>query len=236
MTRTVMLIAHHLCSGYGPVPVLSDVSLQIHPRKRIAILGRNGMGKTTLLRTLMGLLRCVRGRIEFNGVDITGLPAYKRVRQGLGYVPQGREIFPSLTVRENLLMGAITQRNPRDCLERVLDQFPMLRERLAQRAGTMSGGEQQILAFGRALMSRPAVLLLDEPTEGIQPSIVEEIKDEVVRINEELGITIVLVEQNLEFTRDIAQRVYLMAKGQIVRDVTVNQLSDPDLISDHLGV
>lgn len=231
-----MLIAHHVYSGYGQILVLSDVSLQIGPRERIAILGRNGMGKTTLLRTLMGLLRCSRGRIEFNEVDITRLPAYKRARQGLAYVPQGREIFPVLTVRENLLMGAIAERDPEDRLEWVLDQFPKLRERLAQRAGTMSGGEQQILAFGRALMSKPAVLLLDEPTEGVQPSIVEEIQNEVVRINEEHGITIVLVEQNLEFTKGVAQRVYLMAKGQIVHEVTVNQLSDPHVISDYLGV
>jgi len=232
-----MLTAVNVHSAYGSVPVLNGVSFHIRSGERVAILGRNGMGKTTLLRTVMGFLQCIQGKLEFNGRDITRLPPHKRARMGLGYVPQGREVFPGLTVRENLLMGAVATGVQKDRLEWVLEQYPRLRERLTQRAGTMSGGEQQILSFGRALISDPSVLLLDEPTEGVQPSIVAEIQEDLLKNNEKLGVTIVAVEQNMEFAVNIAQRIYLMVKGNIVRELSVNQFrDDPQIISEYLGV
>jgi len=232
-----MLTAVDVHSAYGSVPVLNGVSFHIRSGERVAILGRNGMGKTTLLRTVMGFLQCIQGKLEFNGRDITRLPPHKRARMGLGYVPQGREVFPGLTVRENLLMGAVATGVQKDRLEWILEQYPRLRERLTQRAGTMSGGEQQILSFGRALISDPSVLLLDEPTEGVQPSIVAEIQEDLLKNNEKLGVTIVVVEQNMEFATRVAQRIYLMVKGNIVRELSVNQLrDDPQIISEYLGV
>jgi len=230
-----MLEAEAIHAGYGPVPVLAGASLRVAAGERVVIIGRNGVGKTALLRALMGFLRCRSGRIRLRGRDVTRLPAHARVRLGLGYVPQGREIFPALTVRENLAMGAVA-RGRAGRMEELLETFPRLGERLAQRGGSLSGGEQQILAIARALMGEPALLLLDEPTEGIQPSIVDEILHRLVGINTRLGVTMILVEQNLDFAREFAQRAYTMLKGQITEELPPEGLDDPRVIAEYLGV
>jgi branched-chain amino acid transport system ATP-binding protein len=223
-----------LHAQYGQVPVLNGVSLRVGAAERVVIIGRNGVGKTTLLRALMGFLRCRPGHIHWRGGDITHLPPYQRARLGLGYVPQGREIFPALTVRENLRMGALAGTGSR--FDELLQIFPRLSERLGQRGGSLSGGEQQILAIARALMGDPQLLLLDEPTEGVQPSIVDEILEQLLGINARFGVTMILVEQNLEFASAFAQRAYTMLKGQITEELTPEGLYDPRVIAEYLGV
>ncbi len=230
-----MLEVEAVHAGYGPVPVLNGASLRVAAGERVVIIGRNGVGKTALLRALMGFLRCRSGQIRLGGRDVTRLPAHARARLGLGYVPQGREIFPALTVRENLAMGGVA-RGRSGRMEELLEIFPRLGERLAQRGGNLSGGEQQILAIARALMGEPTLLLLDEPTEGIQPSIVDEILDRLVGINTRLGVTMILVEQNLDFAREFAQRAYTMLKGQITEELSPDGLDDPRVIAEYLGV
>ncbi len=230
-----MLEVEAIHAGYGQVPVLNGASLRVAAGERVVIIGRNGVGKTALLRTLMGFLRCRSGRIRLHGRDVTRLPAHARARLGVGYVPQGREVFPALTVRENLAMGGVA-RGRSGRMEELLEIFPRLGERLAQRGGSLSGGEQQILAIARALMGEPTLLLLDEPTEGIQPSIVDEILHRLVGINARLGVTMILVEQNLDFAREFAQRAYTMLKGQITEELSPDGLNDPRVIAEYLGV
>jgi len=230
-----MLDVEAIDAGYGSVPVLSGVSLRVADGERVVIIGRNGAGKTTLLRALMGFLRCPRGGIRLEGRDVTRLPAYARARLGLGYVPQGREIFPALTVRENLEMGAVGRgRSAR--MEELIEIFPRLGERLRQRGRSLSGGEQQILAIARALMGEPRLLLLDEPTEGIQPSIVDEILTQLLAVNARRGVAMILVEQNLDFASEFAQRAYTMLKGQITEELPADGLNDPRVIAEYLGV
>ena len=231
-----MLEADGIHAGYGGVPVLSGVSLRVAARERVVIIGRNGVGKTALLRTLMGFLRCRQGRVRLLERDITRLPPHARARLGIGYVPQGREIFPGLTVRENLAMGGIVRPQTSSRLAELLEIVPRLGERLGQRGGSLSGGEQQILAIARTLMSDPKVLLLDEPTEGIQPSIVDEILGQLVGINTRLGVTMILVEQNLDFACEFAQRAYTMLKGRIAEELRPASLNDPRVIAEYLGV
>jgi branched-chain amino acid transport system ATP-binding protein len=230
-----MLEVEAIHAGYGQVPVLNGASLRVAAGERVVIIGRNGVGKTALLRTLMGFLRCRSGRIRLHGRDVTRLPPHARARLGVGYVPQGREVFPALTVRENLAMGAVA-RGRSGRMDELLEIFPRLGERLAQRGGSLSGGEQQILAIARALMGEPTLLLLDEPTEGIQPSIVDEILHRLVGINTRLGVTMILVEQNLDFAREFAQRAYTMLKGQITEELSPDGLDDPRVIAEYLGV
>jgi len=230
-----MLDVEGIDAGYGSVPVLNGVSLRVAAGERVVIIGRNGAGKTTLLRALMGYLRCWGGRIQLEGRDVTRLPAYSRARLGLAYVPQGREIFPALTVRENLEMGAVGRgRSAR--MEELIEIFPRLGERLRQRGRSLSGGEQQILAIARALMGEPRLLLLDEPTEGIQPSIVDEILTQLLAVNARRGVAMILVEQNLDFASEFAQRAYTMLKGQITEELPADGLNDPRVIAEYLGV
>lgn len=234
-----MLRAEGLRAGYGFTPVLQDLTLAAHEGERLAILGRNGVGKTTLLRALIGELPLMAGRIWIGDTEVTRLPPYERARRGIAYVPQGREIFPGLTVLENLRVAAYgtKQKEWRSTLEDVLERFPVLAEKADLAGGGLSGGQQQILALGRALMTRPRMLLLDEPSEGIQPSIVDQIGEHVRRINDEQGITVLLVEQNLEFAANISQHAYLMDKGRIVRDLPAHEmLSDRDLQHEYMGV
>ncbi|HEY6073341.1 MAG TPA: ABC transporter ATP-binding protein [bacterium] len=215
---------------------MEGTSLQVEESTIIAILGRNGAGKTTLMRAVMGLIPCSAGRITFNGTDVTGLPAYRRARLGLGYIPQGREIFPALTVLENLRLGARLAPDPAAALEEVLSEFPLLREKRDASGGSLSGGQQQVLALGRALASRPRVLLMDEPSEGIQPSLVGQLADHIREVNTG-GLTILLVEQNLDFAATLARHAYVMDKGRIVRSLeTAAILSDRDLAREYLGV
>ena len=234
-----MLRAEDIRAGYGSTPVLQKLSLTVPDGARVAILGRNGVGKTTLLRALIGELPLMSGTVVLEDEDVTKLHAYERARRGLAYVPQGRDIFPGLTVLDNLRVAAYATRrkNWRATLEDVFTQFPVLREKSGLAGGGLSGGQQQILAIGRALMTQPRVLLLDEPSEGIQPSIVDQIAADVRRINDQHGITVILVEQNLEFATKIAEHAYLMDKGRIVRDLPAHDLlADRDLQHEYMGV
>ena len=210
-----MLTVNAIDVYYGESQVLSHLSLTVEQGHVVCVMGRNGVGKTTLLKTIMGLLVPRQGTIVFDDRDITRLQSYERARLGIGYAPQGREIFPSLTVWENLVLGARAQQPTRDSLEYVLSLFPALCQMLSKRGGDLSGGQQQQLAIGRALISDPKLLLLDEPTEGIQPSIVQEIAAVLQRIKQEGKRSILLVEQYLEFARAICDRFYILDWGGV---------------------
>jgi branched-chain amino acid transport system ATP-binding protein len=228
-----------LRAAYGSTPVLAGVNLEIAEGEVVALMGRNGMGKTTLLRTLMGLLPAQAGSILWkDGQEISKLPAHKRARLGLGYVPQGRDIFPGLTVHENLRLGGMAVgRDGAARLENVLKLFPMLSEKLSARGASLSGGQQQLLALARALVSAPKLLLLDEPSEGIQPSILEQIVERIRTINRQEGIAVLLVEQNLEFAAALAQRAYIMNKGVVVRELPMSRIvEDPEIQREYMGV
>src|SRR6059036_1097220 len=229
-----MLEIRGLDVAYGESQVLWDVSLEVPAGEVVCLMGRNGVGKTTLLKSIMGLLPIRSGRVAFDGADLAGRRPEERAAAGIGYVPQGREIFPSLTVRENLRIGALSGDGSR--FDELLQIFPRLGERLAQRGGSLSGGEQQILAIARALMGDPKLLLLDEPTEGVQPSIVDEILEQLLGINARFGVTMILVEQNVDFASAFAQRAYTMLKGQITEELRPEALYDPRVIADYLGV
>ena len=231
-----LLEMRHLTSGYGQTPVLFDVSLTINRSEIACLLGRNGVGKTTLLRNIIGLNQPTAGAIAFDGQDITKTPTFKRARQGIAYIPQGREIIPYLSVLDNLKMGfAASRRKGNRIPSEIFDFFPMLSEHLSRQGGLLSGGQQQQLAIARGLMCNPKIMLLDEPTEGIQPSIVQEIEDTLRRINQEKGITIIVVEQKIEFARKLAQKFFIMEKGAIVEKGITSQLTD-ELLHRYLAV
>ena len=232
-----MLHVHDLCSGYGAIPVLRDVSFQVAAGEIVGVLGHNGMGKTTLMKTLVGHIPSTAGSVLLKGEEITHLPTHKRARLGIGYVSQGRDIFPSLTVRENLAIGAAAVGRDRlVAIDRAVVEFPILSALLDRKGGALSGGEQQILALARALCGEPGLLLLDEPTEGIQPSIVDEIEDYLVRRAKETLLAVVVVEQDVGFIAAMAQRVLWLQKGAIVREIDPQLLSDPDTIGEFTGL
>ena len=231
-----LLQLDNVVAGYGPTPVLFGVDMTINEGDIACLLGRNGVGKTTLLRSIIGLNTPNRGSISFAGKDITKAPTYQRARQGIAYIPQGREIIPYLSVLDNLKMGfSASGRKGNKIPSEIFDFFPMLNEHLDRQGGLLSGGQQQQLAIARGLMCNPKIMLLDEPTEGIQPSIVQEIEDTLRRINREKGITILVVEQKIEFARKLAQKFFIMKKGEIVEKGTTNQLSDA-LLKRYLAV
>ena len=207
-----LLEAQEVHAFYGRSYVLQGVSITVQEGEVVALLGRNGAGKTTFLKTIMGLVRACQGRVILDGVDITALPSYRIARLGIGYVPQGRGLFPELTVLENLKTG-MRDRRDKGSLERVLDLFPLLRDRLGQKAGTLSGGEQQALAIARALLQKPRILLLDEPTTGLMPLIVERLK-EVIREHNSRGMAILQVEEKVPFGPSLPPRLYLMAQDK----------------------
>jgi urea transport system ATP-binding protein len=221
-----MLELKFVNAAYGKSQVLWDINLTVHEGEAVALLGRNGVGKTTLLRTITGVHPISSGRIRFGETDLfSSLPAFERARRGLASVPQGRGIFPHLTVYENLLMGLpalsgrknSSQHNSSTGIpEIVFELFPILHEFKDREGGNLSGGQQQQLAIGRALVTQPKMLLLDEPTEGIQPSIIQEIETALTRVRKELGVAVLLVEQYLEFAWSFADRFYVMQKGQVV--------------------
>ena len=213
---TSILAVRNLRAGYGRTPVLQGIDLSIAKGEIVSLIGRNGVGKTTTLRCLMGQLPATGGTIEFVGADITRLSPDARARSGIGFVPQGREVFPRLTVAENLQVGRLVGGPGRKLDEQVLSYFPRLQERLKQLAGTLSGGEQQQLAIGRALIGNPALMLLDEPSEGIQPSVVQAICETLRQVRDELGTTIVFVEQNLDTILTLSERSYVIEKGRVV--------------------
>jgi len=215
--------------AYGRTPALTGPSLTVAAGEIVSIIGRNGVGKTTLLKTIIGLLRVTSGSIHLDGRDVTHAPAHERARRGLGYVPQGRMIFAGLTVEENLLIGAdLSPTAGRALVEEVLTELPRLRERYRQRGDTLSGGEQQMLALGRALAGGPKV--------GIQPNIVQEIQAKIASISRARGLAVVLVEQNIEFAAALARRIYVMEKGRIAREVAPERVMDEDIVRDYLAV
>lgn len=217
-----------LCAGYGRSQVLFDVAFDVPPRGAVAILGRNGAGKTTLLKTLVGEIRPLAGTIRFDGTDAVAMPTEQRVRRGMGYVPQEQAIFGKLTVRQNLQLGAITQAD-KSGIDMVLEFFPKLSQRLAQQAGTLSGGERKMLAVGRALLSRPRLLLLDEPTEGVWVGVIEEIADRLAALSRDMSV--ILVEQHVELALRLAERAYVMDRGQIALQGTSAEIRDhPQLL------
>ncbi len=217
-----------LTAGYGPVTVLRGLGFRAEAGQITCLMGRNGVGKSTLLKALMGLIPVGTGTITLDGVALQGLPAHEVPKRGLAYVPQGRRLFGPLTVAENLAVGGLVRGNDPAVLERVLDLFPRLRDRLAQVAGTLSGGEQQMLAIARALCLEPKVLLLDEPTEGLQPSIIALIQEAVVVLKGQ-GVAVVLVEQRVDAVLRLADRVAFMVAGRVeeVRDARGLAADDP---------
>ena len=230
-----MLTLDAVDAFYGRSHALHGVSLGIPAGAITAILGRNGVGKTTLLKTLMGLMERVTGTIRLAGRDITRAPAYRRARAGIAYVPQGREIIPDFTIRENILMGAFARPGRRVIPDLVPELFPYLMQNLDRPGGVLSGGQQQQLAIARALAADPRVLLLDEPTEGIQPSIVEEIEAIIIRLNSEAKLTVVLVEQNVAFARRAGHHFAMMEKGRAVAEGGMAELTDA-LVHRHMAV
>lgn len=221
---------------YGETHILWDVSLTVPVGSCVCLMGRNGVGKTTLLKAILGLLPAAAGSIQFEGYELTGRPAELRARLGIGYVPQGREIFPQLTVEENLRVGLTARRDKeRNLPHSIFQLFPILKRMLSRRGGDLSGGQQQQLAIGRALVTNPKLLILDEPTEGIQPNIVHEIGDILQRLNQQEKLTVLLVEQKLPFARRLADSFAIMEKGAIVASGGIADLTD-DVVRKHLSV
>ena len=231
-----MLSIENVNQLYGGTQILWDLNMAIQPGTRTCIMGRNGVGKTTLLKCIMGLLPIRSGHIRLDDVELNTRIAEARPRLGIGYVPQGREIFPQLTVEENLMVGLGARRDKvRKIPERIYELFPVLKQMRRRRGGDLSGGQQQQLAIGRALVLEPKILILDEPNEGIQPNIVAEIGDILLRLNKEEQLTILLVEQKLNFARRIGEQFFLMEKGRVVANGAMADL-DANLISKHLAV
>ena len=231
-----LLRINNLRGGYGGKPILQGVDLDVNEGEITAIIGRNGVGKSTLIKSIIGLLPASGGSIRFADQEIGRLPAHARARLGLGYVPQGRDVFPRLSVEENLLVGFSQGRGGSADLDWVHEHLPILRERRGQAAGTLSGGQQQQLAIGRVLVGKPRLLLLDEPSEGIQPSIVQDIGRLIVDVNRRTGLTVILVEQNIDMIRAMAQRCLVLDKGRIIIELTHDMLDDRDIVRRHLAL
>ena len=232
-----MLTVTHLSAGYGDIPVLHHITMAIASGESVGILGHNGMGKTTLLRCLIGALKPSAGSVMLDGREVTHMAPHGRARLGMAYVPQGREIFASLSVKDNLRMGLVkTGQGSPAALESLLVDFPRLVPLLDRAGGSLSGGEQQLLALARALAGQPRILLLDEPTEGIQPSIIEEIAQTLTALRDRLGLTIVLVEQNLDFIATVSQRVLVIKRGQLGGEIPRDHLGDLKIMSEYTGV
>jgi branched-chain amino acid transport system ATP-binding protein len=232
-----MLCVRGLSAGYGSVRVLNSVDLSVPDGEILVRSGRNGVGKTTLMRVLVGLVKPSSGRIDLNGKEVAGLPPYRIARAGVGYVPQGRGIFAKLTVRENLLIGTRAKSSPRVGIpERVFSYFPVLKQRINQQGGTLSGGEQQMLAIARALCGDPSILLLDEPSEGIQPNIVRQFGQIIRHIVREIGIAVLLVEQNLDLGLSLATRCAIMERGAIVLQGTPEAFQDEEVLRKYLAL
>ncbi len=231
-----MLEVKDIHAAYGDVKTLRGVSFDVQPSEIMCLLGRNGAGKTTALKSVMGLLPISSGSVILEGEDLATLPPHEIPRRGIGYIPQGRRLFPELSVAENIEIGLMTRGMGKDTKEWVLELFPRLRERLKQTAGTLSGGEQQMLATARALCLRPKVLLLDEPTEGLQPSMIALIRDVILKMKAE-GFAIVLVEQRVDAVLQVADRVVFIENGMSVASATADDLKkDPEMLARYLGV
>ena len=236
MAEEALLSIAGLRGGYGGKPVLQGVDLDIREGEITAVIGRNGVGKSTLIKSIIGLLPSSAGSLRLRGREIGALSAHLRARLGLGYVPQGRDVFPRMSIEENLRVGEAISGKPTGDFDGVYGYFPILRERRRQAAGTLSGGQQQQLAIARVLVGKPSLVLLDEPSEGIQPSIVQDIARIGVELNRKTGLTIVLVEQNIDMIRAMAQRCYVMDKGRIIAELTPEMLDDRDTVRRYLAV
>lgn len=231
-----ILSVNNLNQKYGASHTLWDLDLEIEEGACACLMGRNGVGKTTFLKSIMGLLPISSGEILFDGKPLHKASASARARAGIGYVPQGRDVFPLLTVEENLRVGLGARRdNKKQIPDLIFELFPVLAEMMSRRGGDLSGGQQQQLAFGRALAIDPKLIILDEPTEGIQPNIVSQIGDAIVRLNQEFGLTVLLVEQKLPFARRVAKEFCILEKGRKVASGAIDEL-DEDLIKQHLTV
>ena len=230
-----MLAVSGLAAGYGDSRVLQGLDLAVPDCQVIALLGRNGMGKTTLLKTVMGLLRPSAGSVRLAGQEIAGRPPFEIARAGVAYVPQGREVFADFTVEENLRLGGLPK-GIRTVPDELFALFPVLAERRRQRAGTLSGGQQQMLAIARALAGRPRLLLLDEPSEGVQPSVVAELAAALRRAAAAHGLAVLLVEQNVEMVRDCADGCRFLEDGRIVAECRPDDLADEALLARHLSL
>ena len=234
MTQSILSI-DKLSISIGGSRILRDVSLELGANHVFCVMGRNGVGKTTTLKSVVGLYKPNSGRIVFEGRDISRMPPEERARAGIGYVPQGRGIFPHLTVAENLFIGAVAKRKKaKEALERVYSLFPIIKDFLSRKGGMLSGGQQQQLAIGRALLTEPKLLILDEPTEGIQPNIIDQIGEAVKLLRKE-SITILLVEQYLEFCRELADNFAILDRGSVVAQGAVTELTD-EVVKQHLTV
>ena len=222
--------------AYGQSEVLHGLDFTVAPGEIIAIMGRNGMGKTTLMKSLMGIVPTLDGAAAVNGVDITFMPSYERVANGIAYVPQGRHIIPDFTIRENIIMGSFAAENGSGKIpDIVADIFPYLIENLDRPGGVLSGGQQQQLAIARALAAHPKVILMDEPTEGIQPNIVQQIEDTIIRLNSELGSMILLVEQNVGFARRAGHSFAMLENGRVVEAGKISALTD-EVVNQHMTI
>ena len=233
-----MLFVESLSVSYGQSRVLSNITLDVPEGSVVCLMGRNGVGKTTLMKSVMGLLRAGAGKVTFQESDMSGWSPHKRARAGIGYVPQGRHIFPFLSIHENLLIGleAVNGKNRGEAaVQEMYDLLPALQVDPGKAAGTLSGGQQQQLALARSLIGEPRLLLLDEPTEGLQPSIVQEIEDLIMRLQERQGTSVLLVEQSLDFAMTVSDHCFLMEKGEIVLEGPTSTL-DQDLMRQYLAV
>lgn len=231
-----MLRTDNLCAYYGESIILKDVNLSVEPGKVTCLLGRNGVGKSTFLKSVMGLVKTPRGSVYLNNENITKLPTCYRARKGIGYVPQGRDIFPQLTVYENLILGMERIKEKKEFVEdEIFELFPVLKTMFKRKGGDLSGGQQQQLAIARALVSQPEILLLDEPTEGIQPSIIQDIGRVIKKLKARGNVTILIVEQYLEFVMDVADYFYVMDKGSIVLDGKIEG-TDPQKIQEKIAI
>jgi urea transport system ATP-binding protein len=234
MTQSILSI-DKLSISIGGSRILRDVSLELGANHVFCVMGRNGVGKTTTLKSVVGLYKPNSGRIVFEGRDISRMPPEERARGGIGYVPQGRGIFPHLTVAENLFIGAVAKRKKaKEALERVYSLFPIIKDFLSRKGGMLSGGQQQQLAIGRALLTEPKLLILDEPTEGLQPNIIDQIGEAIKLLRKE-SITILLVEQYLEFCRELADNFAILDRGSVVAQGAVAELTD-EVVKQHLTV
>lgn len=231
-----MLKIENLDAFYGPSQALRGFSMQVSPGEVLCLLGRNGAGKTTALKAIMGTVPPTRGTRSLNGVDLSGLAAHEIPAHGIGWVPQGRRLFTEMTIRENLEIGLVTRRSGREVMDRALAYFPVLIERLHQRSGTLSGGEQTMLAIARALCIEPTILMLDEPTEGLMPSMIATIRDVVIRLRDD-GVGIVLVEQRINAVLPVADRVAFMEHGEVKAEFGIAVLrDDTSILKKYLGV
>ncbi len=232
-----MLYIEHLTTGYGEISIIRNISFQVEKGEIVSVIGRNGVGKSTLMKTLIGLIRSKSGALYFDGKNVTNTRAHERAQLGMGYVPQGHGVFPLLSVEENLQMGTMIHKNERQKgLEIAYEYFPRLNERRTQKAGTLSGGEQAMLSIARALVGRPKLILLDEPSEGIQPNLAQQIGEIVQRCCKEMGFTVILCEQHMGLIQQVSERCYAVDKGSIIGVVEGDDIKDYNKMKQYLTV